>query len=180
MLVRPRRSTGAILLVALASLLVGPSAADAHTNLASSNPGANAATDGVPDQVRMRFRQSPQPDERTTVVVLTPSGEDLARGPAVADARGVAQPLAASQEKGWFRVRYRVVFEDGHTGEGAFRFQVADRAAPPPSRRGPLLMVGGAAAAFFLYAGLVYAGGRRRASLTGTAPAEPTSSRPGR
>lgn len=169
-----------MLLIGLSFLLVAPPEAGAHSNLASSSPEANATSDGAPEQVRLRFRQAPRPDETTTVAVFTPSGTDLARGPAVANALGVVQPLSPSPEQGWFRVRYHVVFEDGHAGEGAFRFRVGDHAAAPPSRNGPLLLVGGAAALFFIYTALVYVGGRRRGPrVTGTAPAAPTSSRPG-
>ena len=128
-----RRCRVAVVLV-LVSLVTwfGPSPADAHTNLRSAVPAPNSSTKGAPAQVQLRFGQSTVPDRRNHVVVLVPSGADIARGAAVAGGFGVAQRLAAAREKGWYRVRYSVVFVDGHVGSGVFRFRVTtfDKAAP--------------------------------------------------
>jgi methionine-rich copper-binding protein CopC len=123
----------AVLLV-LVSLLTwsGHSPAEAHTNLRSAVPAPNSSTNGAPTQVQLRFGQSTVPDHRTHVSVLVPSGREVARGDAVAGGFGVAQRLSKAREKGWYRVRYTVVFVDGHVGSGVFRFRVTtfDKAAP--------------------------------------------------
>ena len=120
-----------LVLVSLATCL-GPSHAEAHTNLRSAVPGPNSSTNGAPAQVQLHFGQSTVPDRRTHVSVLIPSGRDIARGDAVSGGFGVAQRLATAREKGWYRVRYSVVFVDGHVGSGVFRFRVTtfDKAAP--------------------------------------------------
>ena len=110
----------------------GPAPADAHTNLRSAVPAPNSSTKGAPAQVQLHFGQPTVPDDRTHVSVLLPSGRDVARGAAVAGGFGVAQRLAETRVRGWYRVRYSVVFVDGHVGSGVFRFRVTtfDKAAP--------------------------------------------------
>lgn len=129
-LLRCGRVVVVLVLVSLATWF-GP-AADAHTNLRSAVPAPNSSTKGAPAQVQLHFGQPTIPDERTQVAVLVPSGRDIARGAAAVDGFGVAQRLAPAREKGWYRVRYRVAFVDGHVGSGVFRFRVTtfDEAAP--------------------------------------------------
>ncbi|MEP7090480.1 MAG: copper resistance CopC family protein [Nocardioidaceae bacterium] len=130
--------------------LVGLSPADAHANLTSANPAPNASTKGAPAQVQMHFGQPTIPDRRTKVQVVVPSGRNIATGAPVSDGLGVAQRLADSHEKGWYRVRYSVVFIDGHLASGVFRFQVTTFERPGPSHRGWFLLLGGVVVYFAL------------------------------
>lgn len=172
----------AVLPVALRALVVlglvftaaciGPARADAHANLRSAVPAPNASTDGAPSQVQLHFGQPTIPDPRTRVSVLIPSGRDVAEGAAITDGLGVAQRLAAASEKGWYRVRYSVVFVDGHVGTGAFRFRVSTFDKSPPSHARWMLVGGGVWILFLMYAVLGHAR-RMSSSDSRRRPTEP-------
>jgi len=123
--------------------------AGAHTNLRSASPAPNSSTKGTPAQVQLHFGQPNVPGKATKVSVIVPSGRDIARGPAFASGMGVSQPLRKVREMGWYRVRYTVVFVDGHVGSGVFRFRVTTFDAPPPSPVKWFLLLGGVTLLFF-------------------------------
>jgi methionine-rich copper-binding protein CopC len=142
-----------LVLAVVASLLVtAPAPASAHANLQSAVPAPNASTDGAPSQVQLRFGQPTIPDDRTAVSVIVPSGRDIAEGAALVTGFGVAQRLAATQEQGWFRVRYRVTFVDGHARAGVFRFRVTTFDRPASDHWRWLWLLGGGWVLFSCYA----------------------------
>jgi len=156
-----RRSIAAILLAGLSTLTFA-GRADAHANLASSDPAPGAMLDNAPATVTLTFTEPPDP--RLSIVhVLDVNGTPVESGPA----ETVSGPddqlrigLPADLPDGVYTVSWRVVSEtDGHSSAGAFGFgvgvppgsaiepSVPVPATPPPS----IASVAGRAA---LYAGL--------------------------
>lgn len=123
------------LVVFTLAAMSGTFTAYAHSALSSSLPVPNQVTKGVPHQVRLTFTSPPVVDARTTVAVLTPSGRDLASGPAQAVGLTVAQRVSSSTETGWYTVRFSVPSFDGHLVQGDFRFVVGPDTAGSTTAR---------------------------------------------
>jgi hypothetical protein len=100
----------------------------------------------------MRFGQPTIPDRRTEVAVIVPSGRDIAAGAAVSSGLGVGQRLHRSTEQGWYRVRYRVVFIDGHLRSGVYRFRVSTAAASAADPQKWVWLLGSGWVLFLVYA----------------------------
>ena len=123
-------------------LATGPTAASAHTDLASSAPAAGARVDQLPSVVQLRFSGPVDPNFAT--VILTPpdargDGERL-----VTTAGASASILSAEIDPGQveaapagtWTVGYRVTSTDGHPIQGSVKFEVI-QVKPTPSPRGP-------------------------------------------
>jgi methionine-rich copper-binding protein CopC len=113
------------LLVALALLCSGTSAALAHAHLSRAQPAANSAVKVAPTEVVLWFSEALEPGF-CTVQVTDEAGnrvdrEAVAADPADAKVLHVAlKPLAA----GSYRITWRVVSVDSHATDGKFTFRV--------------------------------------------------------
>jgi methionine-rich copper-binding protein CopC len=103
-------------LVVFGAAVVGMAAqaapAWAHTGLVRASPADGAMVTRPPEQVRLEFDGSIQP-EFVTVVVTAPDGRQAQQGDSQVQGRTVVQPLAVLAA-GRYRVAYRVLSADGH------------------------------------------------------------------
>src|SRR5680860_1753815 len=123
----PRRAWPVMLaslgIAALVWVLQPP--ADAQGALRSALPGPSAHLERAPELVRLNLGRPPAPGSRTKVVVLSPTDENLARGPVSSSALGLSQRLAPPREPGAYQVYYEVVSVDGHVTSGRYWFWYA-------------------------------------------------------
>src|SRR5680860_1553762 len=123
----PRRAWPVMLaslgIAALVWVLQPP--ADAQGALRSALPGPSAHLERAPELVRLNLGRPPAPGSRTKVVVLSPTDENLARGPVSSSALGLSQRLAPPREPGAYQVSYEVVSVDGHVTSGRYWFWYA-------------------------------------------------------
>jgi methionine-rich copper-binding protein CopC len=142
----------AVLAIA-ASVWLAVSPADAPDALASAQPAPGARLHRAPDQVVLRFARATAPGARTTVVVLSPEDENLARGRAAPSTGGVARQVTPLRERGAYQVSYEVVSPGGQTVRGSYWFFYAAAPGPVPTWLGLpalVLMAAGAALAIAL------------------------------
>lgn len=116
------RGGAALLLVMLVCGMASP--AQAHTGFQSGSPAPRDHLHELPTQVQLHFGQPSIPDDRTRLVVLSPTGANLAEGPVYLTALGVATKLAPAHESGRYSVSFAVVSVDGHLTEGHYPFWV--------------------------------------------------------
>lgn len=120
-----RRSSPATLvpafLLALALLLGGGAAAQAHDELTDSDPAAGATVDVLPPSLELSFSNVPS-GIGGQVQVLDPSGTDWADGEVEIVDRTAIQPLRVGAPAGEYTVNWRVVSSDSHPIEGSFAF----------------------------------------------------------
>jgi methionine-rich copper-binding protein CopC len=113
----------AAVLCALATVVVAPGAASAHTELVGSDPAAGAAVDRAMTEITLRFESDIRP-ELTEVLVRGRTGGSAVLGrPTVSGAQATVRlrPLTVA---GQYQVAYRVVGEDAHPVSGVFQFHV--------------------------------------------------------
>jgi len=148
---RHSRAAGAVSAAALVALclsvfIVGTATTSAaHSALQSADPLPGSRVDRPPTQVRLRLMKASQPDARTRVRVVGPSGVDLAEGPPTVTGLGVSQRLSPAHVIGVYAVSYVIVSVDGHVNRGGYDFLLTTAAPDEPSHLpgGPLAVVGG-------------------------------------
>jgi len=129
----PLRLIGAVAAVGL--LAAGPiMAAQAHSELVSSNPPAGATIRAVPQQVTLTFNQEISA-RFATVTVAFGSGAPIRLTPAVDGGRVTAEMATPAARmnvntRTAATITYRVVSADGHPISGAVTFTVVT----PPTR----------------------------------------------
>jgi putative copper resistance protein D len=107
----------------IVALLVGESAAWAHSALESSTPGNGAAVAGAPSEVVLKFTKRVDPAS-PAVAVLGEGGASVMEGSPRVDGVLVVQPLRPGLAIGRYTVTFRVVSADGHPITGTLRFTV--------------------------------------------------------
>lgn len=124
---RPLRSISRfVLAVALvATLVLAGSPADAHDELGSSTPAADAEVDTAPTEVSLRFGGTPL-EIGATVIVADAAGDDWASAPPTVEGEVVRSPLRDGMPDGYYQVRWRIVSGDGAVVSGHFEFAVGD------------------------------------------------------
>lgn len=116
----------------LAGVLLIPSAASAHANMAASAPAGGAALEEAPEQVRITFTEPPDP-ELTSVEVTGESGTYQMGAPQLVSGDEMSVTVGLEPlDMGSYTVSWRTVSKvDGHTSAGGFAFGVGE--APDPS-----------------------------------------------
>lgn len=158
--------------VVCAALAWAPPPADAHLDLITSEPSAQAKLDSSPSRVLLTFTGEPDVS-RSSIRVLDAQG---ARVKGVAKVEGVpSDPLQLSADvrsalpPGRYTIKWKVVSADGHTVSGSVPFRVVattqdegdDTAASPSPTAAP----SAAASATPSPEGVTTAGGSGRGTL---------------
>jgi methionine-rich copper-binding protein CopC len=126
-----------LITVVLATVLMAPSAASAHSQLRATAPAASATVTAPINEVTLTFNE-PVHQRFSTVVVDGPGGLAYSDGPLRVVDSTVHQAVYPLKS-GSYLVRWRVVSADGHPMEGSFGFTVALPAQLEPSAGPPSL-----------------------------------------
>lgn len=123
----PRRMMRALAftLMTLATLLGLAAPAQAHDELLSSNPEANAIVEVAPEEISLRYSGEIM-DIGNQVRVTNADGEQVGKGNVLVKGMTVTQPLAIKdlQADDTYTVKWRVVSSDGHPIQGVYTFTV--------------------------------------------------------
>lgn len=124
------RLAGIAGLIGLAVVLGTAAPASAHNQLTSSDPEDGARLEQGPQQVRLTFLASPDPDG-AELAVTGPDGDSAVTGEPEFDGTDVTVPVRAPAA-GEYEVTYRVPSTDGHWAEGSIGFMVTVGTQPSP------------------------------------------------
>lgn len=119
-----RRS--AVTVAFLCLLLIGISVTQAHAELESSDPAANATLDTAPDEIRLWFTEPLEPMySRFTLIDQSGTTVDTARSQVAPDSPRELLMQPGTLEKGVYTVAWRTLSAgDGHSAAGSFSFGV--------------------------------------------------------
>ncbi|WP_421735419.1 copper resistance CopC family protein [Cellulomonas sp.] len=112
------------LALALSAVVLGASAAQAHTVLQSTDPAVGSTVPVVPEIITLTFSE-PVLALGTTIMVHTPDETMVNIGPPVLVDNTVSQAVTGELPAGEYTVLYRVTAADGHPVEDQFRFTAA-------------------------------------------------------
>jgi hypothetical protein len=132
LIARVVRRTLAVLLVAAVGVLAGPSVAQAHSTLVSTDPADGSIVVGPPAQVTLTFDEAVE-SLGTQIVVLAPDGRTVSSGDAVLAGPSVSEAVSSGLPAGAYRVEWRVTSSDGHPVSGTFTFTATAGSAPGPA-----------------------------------------------
>lgn len=129
------RTLAAVLLASL--MLFGGAAAQAHDELVSSDPAANATLTQAPTELNLTYSANLMNIEGgNRVRVVDSTGASVAEGEPQVKGTTVTQPLkikdASADET--YTVTWRVVSSDGHPIQGTYTFSVGAGKAAAPSQ----------------------------------------------
>jgi methionine-rich copper-binding protein CopC len=112
--------------VTLAILFAGVTAAGAHARLQRADPRAKSTVRTPPAQVRLWFSERLEP-AFSSVRVLNESGEQVDKADSRVDPNAPKQLHVSlnALPPGTYKVIWRVLSVDGHVTEGNFTFRVA-------------------------------------------------------
>lgn len=139
---RVRRAAVVAWVGALALLLCAPVAAQAHSQLVSSDPAAGSEVTAL-DQITLTFNEDLTVlDPATAIEVTGPAGTVELSEAWTIDGATLTQPIALP-DAGTYQVTWRVVSADGHPIDGTFDFSYApaatvtdDDGSPTPDASG--------------------------------------------
>ncbi|MEI6215697.1 MAG: copper resistance CopC family protein [Actinomycetes bacterium] len=122
---------------ALALLLISlPTAAQAHTTLASAIPAVNSSVSVWPTNISLTFAEDLQTFGKQEVNFLTvtnAAGELVSTGPIKVDKSVITSSLLPNSTQGIVLVNYRVAAADGHVVEGEYTFTYGKSSEVTPS-----------------------------------------------
>ena len=113
------------LVLALATLVLGAPAAQAHNVLQSTDPAAGSTVPMVPEIITLTFSEPVLP-VGATIMVHASDQRMVNVGPPVLVDNTVSQAVTGELPAGEYTVLYRVTSEDGHPIEDQFRFTAAE------------------------------------------------------
>jgi copper resistance protein C len=134
-----------IVVLASAVIVVGGSAAHAHTTLVSSTPADSAQLDTPPAIVELVFSEPVDP-RLVTVVVSNADGAQWQDGAPVVSEAVVSQAVRPLVDAGDYTVAYRVVSSDGHPVTGELRFSVVASVSTSTASSSPTAAAGASSA----------------------------------
>ncbi len=155
-----RRLLAALVLAVAGLTLFSPATAEAHSALATSDPGAGAVLERAPSVVVLTFTEAPDLS-LSTVHVLDQTGKAIERGkPTVVGGQRTTLAVALpGLDRGSYTVAWRATSsEDGHTTTGSFAFGVGVQpvaAATAQGGRDPLPSTLSVVGRWSFYAGLM-------------------------
>ena len=122
-----RRGLAALvgLVLALAAVVLGAPAAQAHNALQSTDPAEGSTVPVMPETVTLTFNE-PALFVGTEIMVHTADETMVNIGPPVLVDNTVSQAVTGELPAGEYTVIYRVTSADGHPIEGQFRFTAAE------------------------------------------------------
>jgi hypothetical protein len=124
-------AAAAVLLTAGGLLVAAP--ANAHDELVSTDPAADAAVDALPAQLTLTFSGELATDAGATELAVTDAaGASLADGDPVVEGTTVTQALTGAAS-GAITVLWKVVSSDGHPISGQYAFTVTAPPTPTPT-----------------------------------------------
>ena len=113
------------LTLALAAVVLGAPAAQAHNVLQSTDPAAGSTVPYVPETVSLTFNE-PVLFVGTTIMVHTADDVMVNIGPPILVDNTVSQAVTGELPAGEYTVIYRVTSADGHPIEDQFTFTAAE------------------------------------------------------
>ena len=113
------------LTLALAAVVLGAPAAQAHNVLQSTDPAAGSTVPYVPETVSLTFNE-PVLFVGTTIMVHTADDTMVNIGPPILVDNTVSQAVTGELPAGEYTVIYRVTSADGHPIEDQFTFTAAE------------------------------------------------------
>lgn len=128
----PRRVPAilAAVMMACAVLFAGGTAAQAHDQLVSTDPGQGATVDKAPDHVTLTYSGEITDVQNGNKVIVTDSnGKTVSTGDSTVKGREVTQKMNSDAKDETYKVAWRVVSQDGHPIEGSFTFTVGKGAS---------------------------------------------------
>ena len=111
--------------LALAAVVLGAPAAQAHNVLQSTDPADGSTVPFVPEVLSLTFNE-PVLAVGTTIIVRTSDETVVSSGPPVLVDNTVSQAVTGELPAGEYTVLYRVTSADGHPIEDQFRFTAAE------------------------------------------------------
>ncbi|MGW5668284.1 copper resistance CopC family protein [Micromonospora sp. NPDC003776] len=118
----------AVVMVILAAL---PGVASADSSLVSAEPASGAVLAALPDKVTLRFAGKVWGDD-SHVAVFDAGGGELADGDVQQPGPEQLQLPIRLTAPGDFTIAYHVIFLDGSSATGVYRFSAGTGAAPAP------------------------------------------------
>lgn len=124
----PRRSltaTLATVLLGAGLTLAVATPANAHDELISSYPEANATITSSPAEITLSFSGELIAGMQSAIVeVIASDGQNIATDAPSEDGTSITQHLTAAPPAGMFTVRWKVVSSDGHPISGEYTYTV--------------------------------------------------------
>ena len=120
----PRRAVRRVVAVVVglcALVLLGAPAAQAHNELVSTDPPANAVLPVMPDHITLTFAEDVSP-LGVALMVHRPDQAVVNVGVPTTAGPVVTQAIAGDLPAGLYKVMYRVTSDDGHAIEGEYTF----------------------------------------------------------
>ena len=136
-----KRLSALFVLAVVALVLGAPTAASAHAELVSSNPGNSATIQTMPREVSLTLSESVR--EPAFVVVAGKDGTRLNSDVVMVRGSTVTSTIDGAAPAGAYTMSYRIVSDDGHAVTGTVPFTIAGGATPTPT---PSPTTGGGAA----------------------------------
>src|SRR4051794_28726810 len=118
---RAVRRVVAVVVGLCALVLLGAPAAQAHNQLVSTDPVADAVLPVMPDHLTLTFAEDVSP-LGVALMVHRPDQAVVNVGVPTTDGPVVTQAIAGDLPAGLYRVMYRVTSDDGHAVEGEYTF----------------------------------------------------------
>ena len=111
---------------------LGTSPAGAHTSLVKSDPADGSSVKTAPGTIRMTFSDVVRVAQ---VSASAPDGGVVGVSEPDVDGVDVSADMAPIDQRGEYRVSYRVVSADGHAASGVIRFTTTTGRAVEPRRQ---------------------------------------------
>ncbi|WP_051274680.1 copper resistance CopC family protein [Cellulomonas sp. URHD0024] len=118
---RAVRRVVAVVVGLCALVLLGATAAQAHNQLVSTDPPADAVLPVMPDHITLTFAEDVSP-LGVALMVHRPDQAVVNVGVPTTNGPVVSQAIAGDLPAGLYKVMYRVTSDDGHAVEGEYTF----------------------------------------------------------
>ena len=119
----------ASILAGAALIVLGTSPAGAHASLVSTDPADGSTLKSAPRTIQMTFSEGIRVAD---VSASAPDGGVVGMAEPVIDGVNVSADMAPTDQRGEYRVSYRVVAADGHAASGVIRFTATTGRAVQP------------------------------------------------
>lgn len=130
------RRIALLLLAVLAAVVLAPSTAFAHADLASSNPQDGATIRIMPETITLTLSENVR--EPAFVVVTGPDGTRVNSDDVAVSGDTVTATVDQPAPAGTYSVAYRIISADAHSVTGTLDFQVLAGPSPTPTATTPV------------------------------------------
>ncbi|CRK80723.1 copper resistance CopC/CopD family protein [Neobacillus massiliamazoniensis] len=129
------KKTSSFLIILYLFLTVFPNVSSAHAYIIESTPAENETLKTAPNEVKIQFDESIQP-KFNSIIVTDSNGKQVDKKNGAIDSKKPSI-LKASLKKnlpgGTYRIRWKVISNDGHPVQGVIPFQIGTGTVQNPS-----------------------------------------------